>query len=392
MRKNLKEQYNPMYFLSSLGNGGLAVAFYMYLMFMVEHPGKPMANFEHVLNGFKSGNFLLILTIAIALLGIIYFGFKHYKLLFWNIAEYSKFKKTKAYNNLRESNNEVTLMAIPLTLAMSVNVVFIIFGTFIPNLWNYVEYLFPISLISFIVIGVYSLYIFKNYVTRLMLNGDFDFVMNNNLSQMLITFTFSMVAVGFAAPAAMSHTKVVSTMGLLLSIFFISIAIVFVTIHLVLGFKSIFKQGIDVQGSPSLWMMIPILTLIGISIVRNYMGFSHHLLHEPNPSELPLLIILTILVSIQLIFGLIGFSVLKRTSYFNEYIHGSKKSPGSFALICPGVAFMVLGFFFIHWGFVKNGLVTQFSTVYFLLIIPYIYVQMQTVRTVSILEKKLLRI
>ena len=33
--------YSPLYFLASLGAGGLAVTFFMYLMFWVPHPGQP---------------------------------------------------------------------------------------------------------------------------------------------------------------------------------------------------------------------------------------------------------------------------------------------------------------------------------------------------------------
>ncbi|GGM26435.1 hypothetical protein GCM10011351_10170 [Paraliobacillus quinghaiensis] len=391
MPKQLKEKYSPLYFLAALGSGGLAVSFFMYLMFMVKHTGRPMANFEHVSAAISGNNILLSITVVIALLGIIYFGIKHIQLLIWNMQEYRLYKRTSAYKYLRNSNAEVSLMAIPLTLGMTINVLFIVGAVFVPNLWSVVEYLFPVALLGFMGVGVYALMIFKDYFTRFMIHGDLDFVNNNNLSHMLTVFAFSMISVGFAAPAAMSHTLATFVIGLVMSLFFASLALLLMGIKMVLGFKSIFKQGIDKVGSPSVWISIPILTLLGITFVRLYMGVSHNLLHVQSPSALPVFLVLVVLVSLQIMFGFIGYSVLKNINYFKDYVQGPHKSPGSFALICPGVAFMVLGMFFIHWGFVKNGIVTQFSPIYFAMLLPFIYVQIKTIVTLFKLNRKLLK-
>ena len=231
--------------------------------------------------------------------------------------------------------------------------------------------------------------IFKNYFTRFILNGDLDFAKNNNLSQLLAVFAFAMIAVGFASPAAMSHTLAVSVIGMVLSFFFSSIAIMLLVVKMVLGFKSIFKYGLDKGASASLWLIIPILTIMGITLVRLYNGVNHNLLHVQSPSATPMFIVLTIFVSIQVMFGLIGYSVMKQNNYFRGMIHGAGKSPGSFSLICPGVAFMVLGMFFIHWGFVNTGIVTQFSAVYFIMLVPFVLVQFKTVSVLLKLNKKL---
>lgn len=43
------DHYVPTYFLASLGAGGLSVTFFMYLMFWVPHPGRPVPVFEDIL-------------------------------------------------------------------------------------------------------------------------------------------------------------------------------------------------------------------------------------------------------------------------------------------------------------------------------------------------------
>lgn len=393
MRKNLGEQYSPLYFLASLGNGGMAVAFFLLLMFMVKHPGRPIPNFEHIYPVLTGDNTMLAGVVVLATVGIFFFAFNHYRLLIWNFSEYNQFKKTEAYQKLRKSNAEVSLMAIPLTLGMSVNVVFILAGVYIPGMWNIVEYMFPGALVVFTIIAIYALRIFSNYFTRFIINGDLDFINNNNLSHMLTVFAFAMIAVGYSSSAAMSHVTTTSVIGVIGAIFFGSFAIMLAIVKMILGFKSIFKQGIDKVGSPSLWIIIPILTILGITFVRLYMGVNHNLLHVKEPSVIPIFLVLTVFLSLQLLFGLVGYKVLTKIGYFNEYVNvnGAGKSPGSYALICPGVALAVMGMFFVHYGFVQTKIVEQFSLIYFLLLAPFWFVQLKTILTIFKLNKKLLK-
>jgi hypothetical protein len=77
---------------------------------------------------------------------------KHFAVLIKELKNYSKFKKTEEFKKLKNTNEEVTLMSIPLTLAMSMNVAFIAAILFIPGLWNIIEYIFPIALLVFLAI------------------------------------------------------------------------------------------------------------------------------------------------------------------------------------------------------------------------------------------------
>ena len=156
-------------------------------------------------------------------------------------------------------------MTIPLTYTMAINVCFILGAVFIPGLWGIVEYLFPFSVISFAIAWYYALKIFINYFTRLLTKGDFDFSKNNNLSQMISIFAFSMVAVGFAAPAAMSHNIIINTIGIFAALFFATVAVLFMFIQITIGFKNMLEQGLGLETAPSIWIIIPILTLLGIT-------------------------------------------------------------------------------------------------------------------------------
>ncbi len=389
IRKDLKEQYSPLYFLASLGAGGVTVTFFLYPMFMVEHSDTPLVAFHHIIPLIANGNPVISALLTGSLLLMAVFAILHVKLLIWNITEYRRFKATQAFSRLKTSNQEVSLMAIPLTLAMGVNVSFILASVFIPNLWTVAEYLFPLAILVFLGIGSYALKIFSEYMTRLLTVGDFDFIANNNLGQMIAIFAFAMVGVGLAAPGAMSHIKVINAIAIFFSLLFTSIAVLLGMVKLTLGFKSMLRQGISPSSSPSLWITIPILTLLGITMIRLSFGLDHGF---DQPISRPNLFILTsIILSLQIVFGILGYSVMRKLGYFQDYIHGDKKHVGSYALVCPGVALFVFGMFFITFGLVKNDVIEKFSLAYFMLLAPFVIVQIKTVLTLVKLNRRLLR-
>ncbi len=381
----LRNNYSPLYFLSALGAGGLAVSFFMYLMFLVPHQGSPMATYPFIYAAIMKADYISVIAI-ISLIFIIGFAFLHFKLLIWNIKQYLAYKHTDAYKTLVNSNAEVTLMALPLTSAMTINVSFVLGAIFVPGLWDYVEYLFPFALLGFIIVGYFALKIFLEFFNRLLVTGDFDCKQNNNLSQMLSIFAFAMIAVGFAAPGAMSSNISINAIGLFGAIFFSTLAILILVIKLILGFKNMFEHGISAEASPSLWIIIPILTLLGITFIRINFGLDHHF--DQVLAKSSLFVLTSSIITLQIIFGLIGYKLMKSISYFEEFVHGEKKSPVSFALICPGVAFVIFGMFFINMGLEMNGILDKYSFMYFLFILPLTFIQYKTITYFFILKKK----
>lgn len=385
---NLNEKYSPLYFLAALGFGGLSVTFFMYLVFMTEHVGYPIPTFETIAASLASAGILTNIMTIVALVGIIAFSYAHIKLLVWNIKEYRLFKQTASYNTLKNSNAEVQLMAIPLTFGMTINVAFILGAVFVPKLWSVVEYLFPLALIAFTATGYFAVKIFSEYASRVLTKGDFDNSKNNNLSQMLAVFAFSMVGVGFSASAAMSHVSLTSGIAMVLAILFVTIASIFALIKIVMGFYSMLEHGMEKETSISLWILIPIMTLIGIATYRIIMGMNHNF--GMDTSAISHFILFSIIVSIQIIFGYLGYIIMKKLGYFKAFISGDEKSPAAYALICPGVAATVMGFFFLHKGLVPIGIVSQYSITYFLIVGLLVWLQVKTIRVLFTLNRKTL--
>ena len=372
----LREKFSPMCFLSALGAGGLSVSFFMYLMFLVPHPNSPMATYDFVMPALLKGDWLSF-VVAFSLVFIIAFSFLHFKLLIWNTKQYNLYKKTKSFEELISSNAHITLMTLPLTFAMTINVCFVLGAVFVPGLWGFVEYLFPFALLGFVVVGYFALKIFFDYFARLLIKGDFDFSKNNNLSQMISIFAFSMIAVGFAAPGAMSHNLIINSIGIFFALFFASIAMLLILIKMTIGFKDMFEKGLSLEAAPSIWILIPILTLLGITYIRISFGLEHNYATHMNKSSL--FIFTSTVLSLQIIFGILGYMVMKKMGYFEKYIDSTDKSSVSFALICPGVAFFVFGMFFVNFGLTYNDIISKYSIAYLIIMLPFMYVQIKTI-------------
>lgn len=381
------ERYSPLFFLSSLGAGGLAVSFFMYLMWMTPRPGQPIPSFTTLVAAFQEGGLAMQAMILVSLVGFLYFAATHVRLLVWNLRQAAAWKKTEAYAAFRKGNTESQLMVVPLTLAMSVNVAFIAGAVFVPGLWEIAEYLFPFAILAFAAIGAYALSIFSGFLGRVLTEGGFDCAKNNSLGQMLSVFALAMVGVGFSASAAMSHNAVTSAIAFMGAAFFVTAALIMGAIMLVLGFRAMMENKADKETAPTLWIVIPFVTVAGIAIYRLNMALMHNFGVEWAPGSV--FSYLTFLLSLQLVFGLIGYAVMKRFGYFARYVSGEGRSPGSFALICPGVALFVFANFFINPGLVGIGLVEAYSPVYFALYVPLVALQLKTIEVYWRLNGKL---
>lgn len=398
-KKNLGEKYTPSYFLASLGNGGIAVTFFIYLNFMVPHPTTPIITFDGLAAFMADAAFPIRFLIIFAMIGIALFAVRHFWLLGWNLRELALFRKTPAYDKLRQSNNETKLMSLPLTLAMAINVSFAAGAALTPGLWNIVEYMFPFALLAFFAVGVMALHAFISFFSRILAKPEFDCSSNNSLAQLIAIFTFGMVGVGAAAPASMSLNAVTVTVSIIAGTFFMSIAVILGLVWFVLGFRSMIDHGISKESSVTLWIPLPIITLIGIGIIRVAKGLSF-LFHTPTEATnavhahayaQSVLIPIIIMFTLQILFAILGYAVMDRVGYFKTFVSGQGRSVDSYALICPGVAFFVFGMFFVHVGLIHNGLLDKFSVPYFVILVPLIASQIFAIVMTLQLDEKLLR-
>jgi hypothetical protein len=359
------DSYSPLYFLASLGAGGLVVTFFMWLMFWVPHPGQPVPVFEDIAAAFAGGTVLMQGMIALAMAGIAAFAFLSFRSLIWNLRAQADWKRSEAFAKFRATNAESQLMAMPLALAMAVNVGFILGLVFVPGLWGAVEYLFPLAMAAFLGIGVLAFRIMGGFIGRVLTEGGFNCSANNNFGQILPAFAFAMVGVGLAAPTALSLTPAVAGAALVLSTFFLVTAALIAAVAMVLGIRSMMENGANPETAPTLMIVVPLITVLGILMLRQNHGLVEHFgLVRAAGENLSLL---TRFLSVQVLFGLFGLLILARQGYARRFLFGAENSPGSYALVCPGVGFAVMLHFWLNNGLVAAGIVEKFGAAYWVL-------------------------
>ena len=363
MSQKPSDTYSPLYFLASLGAGGLSVTFFMYLMFWVPHQGRPVPVFEDIAAAFVGGALPLQAAIIIAVMGILAMTFLNVKSLLWNISALNRFKKTDAYLSLRASNAETTLLAAPLASAMTINALFIVGLVFVPGLWSIIEYLFPLALLAFGAVGVWALSLIGHFLGRVLSEGGiFDMTAHNSFAQLLPAFALAMVGVGFSAPAAMSLDPTTVALSLVTSTFFAVASLIYTVVALTTAFGSMLHHGTAREAGPTLMVIVPIVTVLSILFLRQDHGL--HTSFQGHATAANTMLWLAQMISVQAVFLLLGLTVLRRQNYFSDFVFGSKTSPGSYALICPGVAFSVLLQFFVNKGLVAAGVIVKFGVAY----------------------------
>ncbi|NVK96253.1 hypothetical protein KQ247_16880 [Ruegeria pomeroyi] len=360
------DSWSPLYFLASLGAGGLAVTFFMFLMFWVPHPGRPVPVFEDILGAFRNGGLPLKAAILVAVIGIAVFAVVNIRLLVWNLAQLSAFRRTEAHARLMTSNGETQLLAMPLALAMAVNAGFILGLVFVPGLWGVVEYLFPLALVAFALIGVIAFRRIGAFLSRVLSEGGvFDVTANNSFAQLLPAFALAMVAVGMSAPAAMSTLPLTVGVSMILSVALGTFAGLYTLVAAIVAFGSMLRHGTARESAPTLMIVVPILTVLGIMMMRQEHGL--HTTFAAHGGIADTLLLTTMILAVQSVFLMLGLLVLRRQNYAATYLRGEENSPGAYALVCPGVAFSVMVQFWINKGLVGAGLIAKFGIAYWAL-------------------------
>jgi hypothetical protein len=375
-RKAAALPWTPQFFLSALGSGGLSVSFFMYLMFATPHPKQPIPSFSTVLAAYGDGSMAMKAIIIAALIGMLFFGAMHVRMMAWNLVRFGEWKATEAAMALRSGNGESQLMALPLALAMSVNVTFIFGAVFIPGVWENVEWLFPLALAAFGAVGALAAATYARFVSRVFTEGGFDCAKNNSFGQMMGAFAFGMVGVGFSATAAMSKTLPVVLIGWAGAAAFLVTGIFFAVIFTVIGFRSMMENKAARDTLPTLLNLVPFLTVIGIGFYRLFMSMEHNFGAEWHPASR--FSFLMLVFALQLAVLASGTAVIVKARYFADYVFGALKSPASFGLVCPGVGLFVSANFVINAGLVAMGAVDKYSAVWVALYVPAVMLQLAT--------------
>lgn len=157
-------------------------------------------------------------------------------------------------------------------------------------------------------------------------------------------------------------------------------------VGVVLGVRAMLEHGVAVEQAPTLLIVVPLMTVLGILMVRQDHGLHVHFASHSSPGDM--LIMLSRMLSLELLFALFGIAVLRATGYLRRFVTGSEISVGSYALICPGVALSVMGHFWINKGLVGAGLIAKFGTAYWALTALALAAQLAMIVLMLVLNRR----
>jgi tellurite resistance protein TehA-like permease len=343
---SLVDQFNMLWFIMALGFGGTSVAGYAFLNNTLPRnpPFKGML-YNANINEYTAqmGTLYSYLT-AYLKVHMLFFGALHIVALIGCTLLYFGWRKKhpEQYNELyKDTTRNSILIAPPLAYAMAFNVFLVLGYVFVDWMRINLDLLIPYAS------GFYGLLWLWTMATAIRLQATalskgFD-VNNMHFGWLLIPFSLAMTSVTGAGIAYLAHGGLADTI-FFLSLTSFTMALFLLCVKLFSLFKSHYATGMPskVEFLPSFFVVVPILTLLTISILRYGYYFQHKF-----PVHLPEALFAFLASSgFALMTWYMALGLFLMRDYFKEYLFNTSYFDESqWGLICPMVAYSVLATF-----------------------------------------------
>lgn len=349
--------FSPLQFLAAVGAGGIGVMGFALMQNTLPHP-KGLINISHL--SLPETSILPQFLFWGLLFTMVTFTLLHFILSFRFFKRYLSWRKTPAFKQML--NNPLAnsqLMAPYLSLGMTFNVVIASVRFFIPSLYNNFQSMMLPALIAWAVVWGFVI----NRSTLLLKVGfqrNFDLT-QTNFGWLLHPFSLAMVSVVGTGIAALSENAVYAHIAAFLSLTSLLMAIFLMFVKLNSLFSTHFAAPKlpSQEFMPSFLIVLPILTLITISLFR-LSHYGHHHLGIHTEMLMPVSILLGF--AFQTWYFIFGLRLLNH--YFKNHFIGQSYHVSQWGLICPFVGYGVTFSFF----FKVTGLPQSFLWINFIMI------------------------
>ena len=368
-RRNLGDHYTPLYFLNALAAGGLAVSFFMFLSLLTLRNGLSAVTFFTLYDAAINTGPGFSLLALVGCLGTAFFSYEFVQLLLWNHRHLKVWEKTESASSLKNSAGAHHLMAIPLTIAFSLNLVVAYASAFIPYAWRLREWLFPVLFVAFVWAALRA---FKPYFADMSVAT--AATPKDSLGRVLTSATFSLLGYGFSTLAMFSGIKLTVLIGYL-SASFCLIAAVFV---LFAGLLAALKERPSSEETGRLWLALPALTLFGLCCYRLRGSLAANFYADQVPAMN--FTFFSALFLVQVFLGLVLWASTKHDINYRQTQTGKEAILRSYILVGTGSALVVLGHYLINDGLVRIDLFTGHSIGYWFAYLPFVALQLVSLR------------
>jgi tellurite resistance protein TehA-like permease len=342
------KNFNPLLFLMSLGAGGIAVIPFAFLQYTF-YQGKGLINISQII--FSSLSFSQSILFYFLFAVMILFSSIH---IFLSILLFSHlikwFREKNHVSFIQDPLKNAGILVPFISIFMTLNVFIGPIRFFIPSIYNNLQNLMFPALIVWGVLWLFLMIIDLKLLT-ISFSKEFD-VSKINFGWLLHSFALAMASVTGAGIAALSNNTLIANTAAFMSLTSASLGVFLLFVKLVTLFKSHFaSKGLpEKQFLPSFLIVIPNITLFAITFFR----IGHYLEHVFK-YDLGAFFLIIILFSFvfEVWYFAFGFFLLK--DYFKKHFFKKEFYVSQWGLVCPFVAFSVLGSF-VYSVFIQSNL------------------------------------
>ncbi|MFZ5392411.1 MAG: selenoprotein TsoY [Patescibacteria group bacterium] len=355
-------RYSPLLYLSALGAGGIAVAFFAVINYTFDH-GEGLANISQV--GLENLGFWKFWVFKIFEVGMIVFSLIHLFLTLYLLPGLIRFIRNDGFKDfINDPLRNAAIVAPLISLIMSINVLLSVVRFFVPYLYDNLQLFMLPGLVVWGVIYVIVMVV-EIWLLKISFTNGFD-INKINFGWLLHPFVLGMLTVTGTGIAAMAKDYGIATAATVMTFMSGSMGLFLLLVKIVALFKSHFAAtGLpEKQFLPSFLIVIPNITLYAISFFRLAHYFERHQGSHVHAFQQVVVLSAWLFESWYLIFGLVLL-----VEYFKKYFNRDF-TVSQWGLVCPFVAYVVLGAFvykmFLPYQLVFGFLIVMTGVILFL--------------------------
>jgi len=334
-----EKKFTPLIFLASLGAGGISVIPFALLQYM-HYTGTGLIkrsdmNYESM--SVLVASFFYSLEVVMIIFVVI-----HLVLSFIFFKKLIGFVKDKGYKDFMDNPLKNSAILVPfISIVMTMNAFIGPVRYFLPAMSSNLQSLMLPALLFWIFLWVWLM---KVEIKLLKTSFEKGFDMNKiTFGWLLHPFALGMMTVTGTGLAAMAKSPDIAHIAAFLSFVSGAMGMFLLVVKTISVFQKYFKSqdGLgEKQFLPSFLIVIPNITLYALSAFR----IGHYLEHHHNMHlDSYFLIVTTLSFAFQTWYMIFGLALMK--DYFKKYHFKKEYYVTQWSLICPFVAYAVLGSF-----------------------------------------------
>jgi hypothetical protein len=344
----LAERFNLLWFIMTLGLGGTAIAGFAVLNYTFPRPeaAKGLAHLEMLnasVGAMDTGQRIVFEALryhiaSFSILHLVLLLFVGGLFIAWRRRHPEKYQALLSDN----ARNAVTI-APALAVGMSFNVALVGGYFYLPWVREHMQALMPYALAVWVLMLGYTMTLALQ-IQKAHLERGFD-VLKMHFGWLLVPFALGMTAVSGAGVAALAHDPIIARTAFFLSLIPFSMASFLLLVKLLSIFRTQYRQGLSerIESLPSFFIVIPIVTLLAITVFRYGHFFDHHFTGTQLPEGF-FALVTGLGWAFELWYLALGLVLLG--GYLKNYLFNLNYFDESqWGLVCPMVAMSVLGAF-----------------------------------------------